>query len=131
MVTASQIEAHLSGVSRNINLSLLGVDIFPGGDSKPYDVVKFKVQSQDLTELNKLCKELPNDETFPNYVPHITIAYVKSGTGERYIKNFSKPQDIDGNTLLFSTGGKFSQKTKWKIKKKYEYTIDMQIPLKK
>lgn len=47
---------------------------------KPYDVVKVAVESQRLHDLNKILSELPNSDEHPIYTPHITIAYIKSGT---------------------------------------------------
>jgi 2'-5' RNA ligase len=51
-----------------------------------------------LEEVNKRLSELPNSNQFPEYKPHITIAYVKKGLGQKYadsnykyqIKNISK-----------------------------------------
>ena len=51
-----------------------------------------------LEEVNKRLSELPNSNQFPEYKPHITIAYVKKGLGKKYadpnykyqIKNISK-----------------------------------------
>lgn len=51
---------------------------------KGYDVLKFRVDSPDLISLNALLQETfgadlaPSD--FSEYVPHLTMAYVKQGT---------------------------------------------------
>jgi len=49
-----------------------------------YDVVKIEVLGDDIFRLNKKIAELPNAETHPEYNPHITIAYVRKGAGEKY-----------------------------------------------
>lgn len=49
-------------------------------EDKPYDVVKIAVEGDRLFDLNKLISELPNSDEHPLYKPHITIAYIKSGT---------------------------------------------------
>jgi len=49
-------------------------------DTKPeHDVIKIEVLSKDLHEMHEECDlqlGLPGN-TFPNYIPHVTIAYVK------------------------------------------------------
>ncbi len=68
-----------------IQVVLGKVSLFPGDDEKPYDVVKISVTSEHLQRLHKLIKkELPNKETYPKYKPHVTLAYVKAGTGKKY-----------------------------------------------
>ncbi len=59
-----------------------GVSVFCGADSdKPYDVLKFDVESDDLTRLNRELSALPHTDTHKSYCPHLTIAYVKAGLG--------------------------------------------------
>lgn len=38
-------------------------------------------------DINKKLKELDYKNDYPDYTPHITLAYVKSGEGEKYITN--------------------------------------------
>jgi len=43
-------------------------------------VLKMGVQSQAMQALNRLiCRELENTDTFPEYKPHVTVAYIKKG----------------------------------------------------
>lgn len=46
-----------------------------------YDVVKFDVDknNQPLMELRQRCDRYPNDDSYPNYHPHMTMAYVQKG----------------------------------------------------
>lgn len=66
---------------------ILGIDFF---DTKEYDVLKFKIDSFHLERINdKLKKLVAYTNEYPKYDPHITIAYLKKGTGEKYVKKFN------------------------------------------
>ncbi len=57
--------------------------------SEEHDVVKIDVVSDDLHRLNKLISSsLECTDTHPTYKPHVTIAYVKPGLGEKYAGMF-------------------------------------------
>ena len=58
-------------------------------DKNPdYDVIKVEIESPELHELNKKISEnLECHDTFPEYIPHLTLAYVKKGTGDFLIGN--------------------------------------------
>ena len=50
-----------------------------------YDVVKFTLDAPKYHAVNSALREnVPYDNEHPDYVPHMTIAYVKSGTGKKY-----------------------------------------------
>lgn len=57
-------------------------------ENKDYDVLKFDVEGQALHSANRLLKEFPHTSTFPTYHPHMTIGYLKSGEGEKYVEKF-------------------------------------------
>ena len=59
-------------------IELNGLDIFD--TNSEFDVVKFNVNSPVLNLLNELSGIYPNKSDYPNYHPHITLAYVKKGT---------------------------------------------------
>lgn len=60
-----------------------------------YDVLKFTVKSDDLTTINKkLTDTFPYTTDFPEYKPHLTIAYLKKGTAKKY-KGLNLVLDID------------------------------------
>jgi len=49
------------------------------------DVVKINVSSPDLIKLNKLISnEFETTDTYPNYIPHVTVAYIKKGYDNIY-----------------------------------------------
>lgn len=54
------------------------------------DVILLKCESDILIKLNNYFKKLPYKKTHGTYIPHLTLAYVKSGTGEDYIKVLKK-----------------------------------------
>jgi len=53
--------------------------------SEFYDVLKFDVKGANLNETNKALGKLPHTTKFPDYHPHMTIAYLTPGTGKKYI----------------------------------------------
>ncbi len=67
--------------------------VFMGKDA---DVVHCAVHSPDLHRIRqKLAAALPHVQTHPDYSPHVTLAYVHPGMGEKY-KDMS---DMDGMTM--------------------------------
>lgn len=54
--------------------------------NEKFDVLKFDVSSDILFDINKKLSELPHETDFPDYHPHLTIAYLKPGTADKYIK---------------------------------------------
>lgn len=60
-------------------LTLTGVDTFKN-EKEGFDVVKFSVESPELRRLNAEAQKFPNQNDYPDYRPHMTIAYVKPGT---------------------------------------------------
>jgi len=49
------------------------------------DILKLGVESKGLHDLNKKMSEAhENTNEFPEYQPHVTIAYLKNGMGDKY-----------------------------------------------
>jgi 2'-5' RNA ligase len=79
-------------------------------ETPDYDVVKFDVKSKDLVKLNKLLTDSFEFTTdYPDYHPHMTIAYVKKGTGKKYNTN-QKEIDMSGKELIYSPSSKGESK---------------------
>jgi len=57
---------------------------------KGYDVLKFDVVEDNVSNINKKLLELPSDNLYGEYQPHITIAYLKKFKGEAIIKRLNK-----------------------------------------
>lgn len=76
------------------------VDIF---ENDEYDVLKVNIISKDLHRLNKRISDgLEVTDTHPEYKPHMTIAYLKVGEGEKYIgDDFFKDLGFDFDEIVF------------------------------
>ena len=62
-------------------------------ENPEFDVLKYDVgyQTNDdacLHQCNQKLKILPNTQTYPDYHPHMTIAYLKPGKGKHYMEMF-------------------------------------------
>jgi 2'-5' RNA ligase len=69
---------HIANKISQFYINLKSISIF---ENDKYDVVKFDVEKSDiLIKLNKICKLYPHVSKYPEYHPHLTIAYVKKGT---------------------------------------------------
>lgn len=55
-----------------------------------FDVLKFDVSGYNLTEIHQELKKLPNESKYPKYTPHLTIGYLKSGRGDKYVRLFKE-----------------------------------------
>jgi len=99
----------------SIEVTINNISIFPGGD---YDVVKYDVPvtPELLKYRDALIANFPNTQTFPDYHPHMTIAYVLHGSGKKYVKKI-KPFKVKFDTIVYSfKGGNKEGKNNIKIK---------------
>lgn len=88
------------------------------------EVVKISVEGEDIHRLNALLKgTLQNEETHPEYNPHITLAYVKPGRGKQYINE----SDVSGWEMTF-TDLTFSSKSGDKEKIDISKNLVTKIP---
>jgi len=56
--------------------------------AKDYDVLKIEIISPELEKMHYYLEEnLANENKFPEYKPHCTIAYLKKGEAEKYIND--------------------------------------------
>lgn len=85
-------------------VELIGLDRFT--NPPQYDVAVFKASSPVLTQLNELTNIYPNETDFPDYNPHLTIAYTKKNAYPNLKKECKLPVVI--RTLCYSpiSGGK-------------------------
>jgi N12 class adenine-specific DNA methylase len=104
-----------------VHAKITGIEVFePEGED--YDVVVARVDSPDLVRLNAKIAALPHTDTFPDYKPHITLGYVKKGTGQKYadakspligrafeVRNLEF-SDQDENLTRFALSGKAAPK---------------------
>lgn len=72
-----------------------------------HDVIKIDVESDELHEIHEEMKDgVENDDEHPEYKPHVTIAYVKKGSGKDL--DGSRPFDgigLDLADLVWSPAG--------------------------
>jgi 2'-5' RNA ligase len=84
-VTLEQVREILEKNPLTEKIHVEKIDLFR---NEQFDVVKFKVTpSKQLIKINQELSQLPNQDKFPNYNPHITIGYVKPGCGDKYIQD--------------------------------------------
>lgn len=59
-------------------------------EKEKYDVLKLDIKEPFLNKVHEALKVYDHKESAYDYDPHVTIAYLKSGLGKKYIKIFSK-----------------------------------------
>lgn len=71
-----------------------------------FDVLKFDILSQDLHDINDmLTKNIEYQNSYDNYHPHLTVAYLKPGTGQKYVDRIGdklKGLPLDFGPPIFS-----------------------------
>ena len=76
-------------------IELMPASIYEAPD---YDVLKFEVEGEALRALNTRISERPHTDTYPEYRPHLTVAYIQKGTCRELI---GKPVvDVRENSQL-------------------------------
>lgn len=63
-------------------------------ENSDYDVLKFDIKGDNLHETNLDLQQYPFTSNYPDYHPHMTIGYLKPGTGKKYTKML-KGQEFD------------------------------------
>lgn len=105
-VTVEMVKSVFENYNDKLDIEVNGIDIF---ENDRFDVVKLNVKLDGkLRQLHQKLSEFPNSSEF-DYKPHITIAYVKKGMGQKYINkkvNF-KIEDIDEITYSMSNKEEF------------------------
>jgi hypothetical protein len=80
-------------------------------ENEKFDVVKFEVEPvPQLLELRRKCDQYKNEDTYPEYKPHSTVAYVKKGKFKTLRENLNIPFPIsrfkysgaDGRKLMIN-----------------------------
>lgn len=86
-----------------VTVTLGKASLFP--DSGNGEVVKLDVDSPDLHRLNKVIADaVETTSAHPDYTPHVTLAYVKPGTGAKYEgRDDLAGQSVTIDKIVFST----------------------------
>ncbi len=83
-----------------IKVMIKEISIF---EQEEFDVVKYEIPvTPEIQRYRKLFLKFPNTQEFPDYKPHMTIAYVKSGTGKKYAKKLEQPLIVIFNKAVYS-----------------------------
>ena len=77
------------------------------------DVLHVEVTGHDLHRLHRKLNRLPHDDSHAEFAPHVTLAYMKVGTGHRYAGQ-AVPR-LTGRTAVFREVT-FSSKNGRKVK---------------
>jgi 2'-5' RNA ligase len=96
-----------------ISFEILGIDYFK---SSYYDVLKFTIKPNDyLNKIhNHLNKNIKNGNKF-DFNPHITIAYLKPGSAQKYTNDLRFKIENQNNIVFSVSGGKVEFEYEWKI----------------
>lgn len=101
-VTDQQVKEKLDKVSFG-SVSGKNVSLFTGGQ----EVLKLDAEGSGLIEANKALRELPHTSDFPDFHPHITIAFLKKGLGQKYVDMFKgKSLDLKAGKIIYKNAGK-------------------------
>jgi len=83
-----------------VTLTVTEIGVFEG---KEYDVVKYDLPlTGQLQKYRDLFSQIPNTQSYPDYHPHMTIAYVKPGTGKKYAMELKEPFKVNFTKGVYS-----------------------------
>jgi 2'-5' RNA ligase len=68
-------------------------------------VVKFDVEGKELRALNEIFCKLPNEDSHPEYNPHMTLAYVRKGMGKNFVRESQRFARVPVNMIEYSDRG--------------------------
>ena len=99
-VKPEDFEEVIKNIGRPIEIEINGIDVFNNED---FDVLKFNVKlTRQLIELRKKIETFPSTLTYKEYNPHITIAYLLRGEGQKYIHKFENPIKLKTKKIVFN-----------------------------
>lgn len=92
---------------QNIKMPLLQLTGISTFNNPEFDVVKYDVKCPEFHLYNKLIQlQFPFTSNFPDYVPHMTIAYMNPGTGNQYKKQFKENIVLPVSKWIYSESNK-------------------------
>ena len=108
------VKESLERVKGKITAKLGKVSLF---ENDKFDVIKVDVTSPSLHKLRELFDSLKHESKFPDYEPHVTLAYVKKGLGDKYVGDTRfEGKSYKFNTIRFSPMGEDKSYTYIKLK---------------
>ena len=105
-------DAVKSCISEIQKVKLKGLSVF---ECKDFDVLKFDVEAPGLIESNaKLRDTVPYTNKFTDYKPHVTVAYLKAGTGSKYASMWARQMmpTLPVTKIIYTTSGESRGKGK-------------------
>lgn len=101
-VTDQQVKEKLDPITFS-TVSGKNVSLFTGNQ----EVLKFDAEGAGLIEANEALKTLPYTSDFPEFHPHITIAFLKKGMGQKYVDMFKgKSLNLKAGKVIYKNAGK-------------------------
>ena len=98
-IEENRVKELLNKVPKKIVAELGKISKFSNADA-PYDVLKIEVKSPHLNKIHEMIrKNFENNYKWPQYNPHVTLAYVKKGTCNEYVGN----KTFEGMKVMFET----------------------------
>ncbi len=84
-----------------VTVTVTSISIF---EKEEYDVVKYDIPVTDQIDKYRqmFLDNFVNTQDFPEYHPHMTIAYVKPGEGKKYVSNLDEPFEVTFNKGVYS-----------------------------
>ncbi len=82
------VAAVMDGWKRPVRLPISGFEAFPAPTGETYRVVVARIADDrdgSLADAHARLSYLPHVDTFPEYLPHATIAYVTSDAADRWV----------------------------------------------
>jgi len=100
-VTSEQMISVIEENLEDVIVTISSISIFENGE---YDVVKYDVPvtEQIQSYRDMFINNFENTQSFPEYHPHITIAYVKPGMGKKYESELDEPFEVTFNKGVYS-----------------------------
>lgn len=89
-------------------IKITGVSCF---ENEEFDVLKFSVEAPGLHNLNKVIREnFKYENRYNDYIPHITISYLKKGTAQKYLNQPFLEGDVNPKNFIYSYGERGNRK---------------------
>jgi len=95
-------------------------------ENDEYDVVKYDIPvTKQILKYRKMFEDnFDNTQTFSEYHPHMTIAYVKPGEGKKYISDLDEPFEVTFTKAVYSWHEKNENGEKELKKKEYVFNTE-------
>jgi len=96
-VTDEQVKEAARGLAGTIKLHNAGLF------QNDFDVLKMEAENPTLHGCNFNLRQLPYTSSYPDYKPHMTVAYLKKGEGQKYVERLmDKTYTVTPTHLIYS-----------------------------